>query len=518
MKQCFSFIRFSSMRQADGTSEDRQLEIAPRVAKEKGWLLREDLAINLKGVSSYKGQNRKPLMQVAEMARQGVIPQGTVMILESIDRASRFSIDEGRELFRQILLSGVEIYNDYTNKLLTKASLNNLLDLMELIFQLDASFKYSDMLSQRITKAWRMKRDSLYDGTANKIDTSCVQWIDKKTWKPIPEKVKVVRKIFDLYNDGYGSMAIVRKLHYDKLPSLGYGKKGWNNGVVWLLLHNRAVIGEFQPYKTHRVEGRKSYLRTKIGSPIPNYYPAIIPESLFYSVQAKFGHSKRTFKADTIGNLFSGVAYCACKARMFYSGSTDKSGTRRYYMCSSKVKGLGCNAPTIRYEPLENLFLTTIAKNAHRLFNKKPEDSGRLMELRGRVGSLEAQINNITQAVIGGKATKALVEAQANLETELDDQRAQLQIEESQAMNKVRVDTSKDFVTVTVKQLAENKNVRRLAQDFILTNVKRIEFPLDRQAVEIQYNSDTAGEMVQTTLDALPLRRSPLKDERVTAK
>jgi len=189
-KQCFSFIRWSSAKQSEGNSEERQLEIAPRVAAEKGWFLREDLNIKLDGVSSYKGTSKVALEKIIDAANEGLIPQGAVMILEAIDRASRFSVDEGREIIRQILLSGVEIYNDQTKKLLTKASLNSIIDLLELIFQLDAAFKYSDMLSERIGKAWRKKRENLYTGDGKRYSKKCVGWVNPETWQPIPATVK----------------------------------------------------------------------------------------------------------------------------------------------------------------------------------------------------------------------------------------------------------------------------------------------------------------------------------------
>lgn len=505
-KQCFSYIRFSSAKQADGTSEDRQLEVAPRVADEKEWFLREDLTVKNLGVSSYKGTNKETLEAIIQSAKDGIIPQGSVMIIEGLDRASRFTIDEGYQLIRAILLAGVEIYNDKIKRHLTKSSLNNLLEIMEVLFELNAAFQYSDMLSQRVGKAWRIKRESLYDGTGNKLSENCVKWIDGKTWEPIPEKVKTIKRIFELYNDGHGITAIIKVLNGEKVPNLGRGKKGWNSGYVWAILHSRAVIGEFQPYKTHTVAGRKSYARTKLGDAIPNYYPPIIDESLFYQVQAKMGDAKQTVKTGKIGNLFSGVAFCECGEKMYLASSKKNGVTRNYYMCWGKLKGMGCNTPTIPYTPIEGFFLSTIVKNAHKLFTGKKQDNSKLIELRGRVAEMETQISNITQAVIGGKATKALVEAQSKLETDLDAMRSELAIAESMAANKVQVDTSKDFVSVTFKELTENINVRRKARDFILGHVGIMEFPLDRKTVRIGFKNENQKanvKMIEDTLETL---------------
>ena len=92
-KECFSYIRFSSLKQAKGNSEDRQLEIAPRVAAEKGWFLREDLCVESLGLSAYKGSNLKIINGIIEAAKAGGIPKGSVMIIEALDRLTRISID-----------------------------------------------------------------------------------------------------------------------------------------------------------------------------------------------------------------------------------------------------------------------------------------------------------------------------------------------------------------------------------------------------------------------------------------
>jgi len=91
------------------------------------------------------------------------------------------------------------------------------------------------------------------------------------------------------------------------------------------------------------------------------------------------------------------------------------------HTCYGKIRHLGCTAPTIRYEPIEGFFLTTIVKNAERLFADTKKDNTKLLALRGVVGELENKINHITSLVLGGKGTKALVEAQGNQNARCDD-------------------------------------------------------------------------------------------------
>jgi hypothetical protein len=63
---------------AKGTSEDRQLEIAPRIAAEKGWQLDESLNLLDLGLSAYKKQNVGSLKAVCAAAEADRIPAGSV--------------------------------------------------------------------------------------------------------------------------------------------------------------------------------------------------------------------------------------------------------------------------------------------------------------------------------------------------------------------------------------------------------------------------------------------------------
>jgi hypothetical protein len=76
-KVCFSHIRFSTKVQAEGTSLYRHLEIAPPVAKEKGWIFDATLNAQDLGLSAFKQFNPRDgggLRSVIEGRRQGKFP------------------------------------------------------------------------------------------------------------------------------------------------------------------------------------------------------------------------------------------------------------------------------------------------------------------------------------------------------------------------------------------------------------------------------------------------------------
>jgi DNA invertase Pin-like site-specific DNA recombinase len=481
-KTCFSYIRYSSLKQKDNTSESRQMEIAPRVAAEKGWHLDEKLnAANL-GFSAYSGSNLKTIEGIIKAAESGKIPHGSVMILEALDRLTRIALDDAYQLFRRLLKSGIEIYTERSGRHLTEKELNNPMSVMMTVVEFDAAFQYSDKLSERVCVAWRKKREDLL-ATGKRLTKRVPGWIDAETWKPIKERVAIVRRIFGLYLEGYGMTKIVRMLNSEKVPTWGSGD--WSSAYLSVVLHSKAVIGQFQASKCQMVESKKTgkryYKRISGGDVIENYFPPIITTDAFYRVQALIGDSKKAVKTEGILNLFQGVAFCTCGQKMFLAGGKN----RFYYTCRGKLKGLGCKQPSLRYAPIELVFAELIHMDPE-LFSQPKMDKGNdLAFLRGRIGTLEKQVENITNAVMQGNATKALVAKQAQLETEIEKLQGDLEIAKSQN-NSGHLDTEeREWIVNNLGSLSINLELRRRVNNFCLSNLDRMTFNNKKRTLSI---------------------------------
>ena len=513
-KICFSYIRFSSGQQAKGNSTDRQLDIAPQVARDKGWELNNNLSIADLGLSAFKKANLGPkgkLGAVLTGVQSGKIPKGSVMIVEALDRLTRAQLDEAYDLFRDLLRAGLEIYVDKGGRHYTKDSLQNPIDLLIAIVELNAANEFSVKLADRVGKAWRKKRELLVT-KGERLTKRIVGWVDYKTWKPIPKRVAIVKQIFKLYDKGYGISAIVRQMNKKEVPTWGYKRQGksgdWNSSYVSEVLRSRAVIGEFQPHVCQSVESGSYYRRTVVGDPIVNYYPGVVDSDLFFRVQGKLGNSKKTAKTDRIGNLFSGVAFCECGSRMYLVNSNKKGKEKRYYTCWSKVKGLGCIAPSMPYEPIENYFLALVAQNAHKLFANETGVAERVQTLNGQLKELERQIERITEAVIGAGANPvALVRKQDELERQADKLINEIEITEAKLNNKQIVPATK-LIGITLAELSTNANVRRQVREFILANVERITFDRLRVGFVTKFKSDNIGILASDMLKGVKKSKS----------
>ncbi len=506
LKICFSYIRFSSGKQAKGNSTDRQLEIAPRVAREKGWELDENLSIADLGLSAFNKANlgsKGKLGAVLTGVQTGKIPKGCIVIVEALDRLTRAELDTAYDLFRDLLRAGLEIYVDKGGRHYTKDSLKNPIDLLIAIVELNAANEFSAKLADRVGKAWRKKRERLAE-SGERLTKRAVGWIDNQTWKPISERVRIVKRIFKLYDEGHGISKIVRQLNQEKVSTWGdkrNDKQGdWNSSYVSQLLHTRAVIGEFQPHVCQSADSGSYYRRTKAGEPIENYYPAIVSRDLFFRVQGKLGNGKKAAKTDRIGNLFSGVAYCECGAKMYMVNSNKKGAARRYYTCWGKLKGLGCKAPSMQYEPIELFFLKLVGDNAHKFFDDENGVAERVQTLNGKLKEVERQIERITEAVLGaGVNPAALAKKQEQLEREADRLKDEMEITESKITAKQKM-AATEFVSMTLADLSKNMNVRRQVREFVLANVERMTFDKARDKVGVQFKSENVGKLAHKML------------------
>jgi Recombinase len=182
----------------------------------------------------------------------------------------------------------------------------------------------------------------------------CPGWLklseDRTSFIFLPDRAEIVRRIFEASIAGLGGYTIAKQLNAKKVPPFGPSPK-WDQSTIHNMLRNRATIGEHQP---KRYRNRKEFPE---GDPIPNYYPAVIEESLFQAAQIarqKNLASGRGRKGRLITNLFAGIptcAYCASPIK-FHSNGNAKS-----LICSRVLDRLGCYRMAWSYRDFENSFL-----------------------------------------------------------------------------------------------------------------------------------------------------------------
>jgi Recombinase len=194
--------------------------------------------------------------------------------------------------------------------------------------------------------------------------SACPGWLklseDRTSFVFMPDRAATVKTIYELSVSGLGGYTIAKRLNARNVPAFGPSAK-WDQSTIHNMLSNRATIGEHQP-KQYR--NRKSL---PIGKPIPNYYPAVIEESLFQAAQEarqKNLASGRGRKGRLITNLFAGIptcAYCANPIK-FHSNGNAKS-----LICSTVLGGQGCYRMAWSYRDFENAFLEFVKRHESNL-------------------------------------------------------------------------------------------------------------------------------------------------------
>jgi DNA invertase Pin-like site-specific DNA recombinase len=99
----------STHKQLSGDSLRRQLEKSRAFATEHGLVLDESLSDI--GVSAWKGKNARSgaLGMFLQMVENGVIAEGSYLLIESLDRLSREAVPDALTLFMAIINSGIVI-------------------------------------------------------------------------------------------------------------------------------------------------------------------------------------------------------------------------------------------------------------------------------------------------------------------------------------------------------------------------------------------------------------------------
>lgn len=359
MKQikAYSYLRISTEIQKTGDGIRRQLESSEKYAKDKGYILVE--TISDVGVSGFHGKNAKDgaFAEFLKAIESGVVARGSVLIVESLDRISRDGATKAFALFAGILAKGITIVTLLDKQEYTEESVNtNPGQLFTSLGVMIRANEESVTKSKRLKAAWHKKREGI---ASKKMTKRMPAWLDlnedRTDFLIKKDATETVRKIFDLCINGMGVYSIARNLNgnLNKFPTIARANQ-WNNSYISKILHNRAVIGHFQPNKI--VNGK----RMPTGEPIHDYYPEIVSEDRFFLAQNSL-KGRRTGSAGRKGkgnpNLFTNIAKCGgCGGSMIFrnKGKPPKGGT--YLRCHNVILNNGCNKPQWRYSEFENVF------------------------------------------------------------------------------------------------------------------------------------------------------------------
>jgi len=380
MTTAYSYLRFSSDKQEQGDSVRRQLKLAEDYAVKHSLKLDTSTYRDL-GVSAFKGKNKVEgsLGAFLEAIQKKRIKAGSVLLVESLDRLSRESVDTALELFMSIIRRGITIVTLQDGQIYSTESIkDNWTKLIIALAVMARAHEESLTKSMRVKEAWNKKREA-----GEVLTRMCPAWLKyDKDWKVNEKKADTVRRIFKMAMDGHGTPAIARLLNEDKTPTMGWAKE-WTFGTVAAILKNPAVIGTLVSKKTD-------------ADPVEDYYPSIVSKQLYYEVQARVTSRKWIGGRSTenVRNLFSGYCFCSlCGSKMRAVGSSEQ---HTYMRCLSAYSNSGCDAGRMPYLAVEKTVLAQFAFQNRDLIPEVEEvEKSKLAVLQAEVDEHKKKMDNL---------------------------------------------------------------------------------------------------------------------------
>ncbi|WP_039660878.1 recombinase family protein [Pantoea sp. MBLJ3] len=347
MIQAFSYVRFSTKSQATGTSLERQLNASKLFCQQHNLEL-SSKGYNDLGISGFKNVKRPELDQMLEAIQSGVIPSGSYILIEAIDRLSRKGISHTQDVLKSILLHDIKVAfvgedaKTLAGQILNKNSLNDLSSVILVALAADLAHKESLRKSKLIKAAKAIIREKAQQG--KKIRGHTMFWID---WSEsnnkfvLNDKKSIIKEIVKLRLAGNGPRKIATVLNEQQIPSPS-GKQ-WNHMTVKVALRSPTLYGAYQ---THQIIEGKAVPDILI----KDHYPAITNYETYLQLQSD--SSKANKGKPSKANPFSGILKCSCGHGMNFSKKVmvykDKPHEYEYHFCSASTEGRCPNKKRIR--------------------------------------------------------------------------------------------------------------------------------------------------------------------------
>lgn len=386
----YSYIRFSSEKQSEGSSLERQESLLNNFLNGNPQYELVSASYKDLGISGFTGahQNAGALGQFLKACEENRVQAGSFLLVESIDRLGRLSgvnfLSLIIDLFKYVSVITLEDGQVYNNKTFDGSAA------FSLQAKIQQAHNYSKQLSTRLRIARAKTKEKVRSGEVKKVTKICPSWLEwdegRDEFVTLPERVDIVKKIFNMYiSDGLGTTAIASRLNESGV--LGFNGKGWHGSYISKILFERKVLGEMKGRGEEVFEG---------------YYPQIIDIETFLEAQRQKSVRSKVFRTGNIKNpqpynIYEGLVFCCCgtEAKLHNKGNGSL-----IYQCKNRPRGLCKESDGVNIKDLVlhlNSYLHEVLISRLRAGgesvepihkNKKTSDlSPRLSILKGRISN-----------------------------------------------------------------------------------------------------------------------------------
>ena len=406
----YSYLRFSDPRQSTGSSTDRQIAYAAKWAAEHGLALDTALTLRDEGLSAYHQQHVKSgaLGLFLKAVEDGRVPDGSVLIVEGLDRLSRAEPIQAQGQLAQIVNAGITVVTASDGKTYSRATLKqNPMDLVYSLLVMIRAHEESDTKSRRVKASIRRLCENWQAGNyrGRVRQGRDPNWLRETEdgWEIIPERAELVRRVLAMYQDGLGGLKIMEALEAEEQKFLPGGLN--NSQQVYRLVKQHALAGN----KEITLDGELFILE--------GYYPALLTPEEWEELQRVASGTGRRRSKGTLPHVITGLGittcgYCgrpmagqnlATKPRL--PDGRIRDGYRRLLCASAAAYGAGCPVPgSTSVAPVERAIMDYCSDivNLQALYgaDRSEQPRKRVREAQQLVAGLNAQLQKLTDAML----------------------------------------------------------------------------------------------------------------------
>lgn len=294
------------------------------------------------GISGTDLRKREAFNQLMQAARDGQID---LIITKSLSRFGRNTLDCLNNI-RELKDLGVDVYFE-------KEDVHTLHSEGEMLLTLIAAVAQNESLNQSENVKWGIRRQ--YErGHVQSIPAGKFLGYEKDRHGNLiidDDQARTVRRIYQLFLDGFGTFQIAKILTEENVP-MAYGGKEWCANHIKKVLINEKYKGDTLFQKTFNADFLTKR-RVKNTGQLPQYYckkthPAIIDQNTWELVQLEFlrqqhfimdhGMIKYHYHSQEIP--LSGKIICGACGRVLLLRESNRTDSEniKYWKCAATVR------------------------------------------------------------------------------------------------------------------------------------------------------------------------------------
>ncbi len=316
---------------------------------------------------------RPAFMEMMELAESGKI---SAIIVKDHSRLGRNRLIVGQLLEEDFVRLNIR-YIAIMDNIDTDKGLNDFLPIQDWFNEMHAK-----NTSQKVRAVFKNKGNSGLPLTTYLPYGYIKDKDDKNKWLIDEPAAKVVRKIYTLCIQGYGTSQIAKKLKEEGImtPTEYYNSIGrktttkvqevknyWNSDTINNILDRQEYIGDTVNFRSTQ---RSFKDHTKIDLPkeswkiFKNHHEPIIDEETWNTVQRIRQNKRRPTKTGK-QSIFAGHLFCKdCGAKLYYCTSNKFTPDKDFYRCSNYKNNStkSCTSHNIKDYALRELVLDNVKK------------------------------------------------------------------------------------------------------------------------------------------------------------